>query len=135
MTTTPGPDTAARERPLGELIGDITDDLTSLFRQEVALAKAEVRQEGKKVASGGARLAGAGAAGLVAAILLSFAVVYALAEVMHIGWAALIVGALWAIAAMALQASGRRILRTVAPLPETTETIKENAQWLQNPTR
>ena len=74
-------------------------------------------------------------AGLLAAILLSFAVVYALAEVMHIGWAALIVAVVWGVAAAALQAAGRRKLRTVAPLPQTAETMKENAQWLQNPTK
>ncbi len=135
MSTTPRPAWTADGRPLGELIGDITDDLSRLFRQEVELAKAEAVQEGKKVAAGGARLAGAGVAALLAGILVSFAVVYALAEVMHIGWAALIVAVVWAIVAVVLQASGRRVLRTVEPLPETRETIKENAKWLQNPTR
>jgi hypothetical protein len=73
-------------------------------------------------------------AGLLTAILLSFALVYALAEIMHIGWAALIVGALWAVAAFAFQASARQKMSTIKALPMTTETLKGNAQ-LQNPTK
>lgn len=121
-------------RPLGDLIGDITGDLSRLFRQEVELAKAEVRQEGKKVASATAMFAVAAIGGLLAAMLLSFAVVYALAEIMHIGWAALIVAVVWGAVAYAMQASGRKRLKEVEPLPQTTQTLKENASWLQNPT-
>jgi hypothetical protein len=135
MTTVPKATDGQKDRPLGELIGDITDDLTRLFRQEVELAKAEARQEGKKAATAGAGFLAAGVAGLLTAILLSFALVYALAEIMHIGWAALIVAVLWAVAAFALQASARQKMSTIKALPKTTETLKENAQWLQNPTK
>jgi Putative Actinobacterial Holin-X, holin superfamily III len=127
-------DAMAKEKGLGDLIGDITGDLSRLFRQEVELAKAEVREEGKKVAAATGMFAGATVAGLVTAILVSFALVFALAEVMHIGWAALIVGVLWAVVAIALQSAGRRRLKTVEPLPQTTQTLKENVSWLQNPT-
>lgn len=134
MTTAQSSDSGAQPK-LGEVFSDIAGDLSRLFRQEVALARAEVRQEAKKAGSAAGMFAGAGMAALLTAVLLSFALVYALAEVMHIGWAALIVGVVWAVAAAVLQGAARRRLRTVEPLPQTTETLKENAQWLQNPTR
>src|SRR5688500_8562203 len=88
-----------QERPVGELIGDITGDLSRLLRQEVELAKAEALQEGKKAAAAAVNLAVAGVAGVLVAVLLSFAAVFALAEVMHIGWAAVIVAMVWAVLA------------------------------------
>lgn len=135
MTSVPRADTAGKERPLGELIGEITGDLSRLLRQEVELAKAEALQEGRKALVAGANFAVAGVAGMLVAVLLSFAAVFGLAEIMHIGWAAVAVAAVWAVLAVVLQAAGRQKLRTVAAFPKTTETLKENAQWLQNPTR
>lgn len=123
-----------KEKALGDLIGDITGDLSRLFRQEVELAKAEVRQEGRKVAAATGMFAGATVAGLLTAMLASMALMFGLAELMHLGWAALIVAVLWAVAAFALQAAARNRLRSVEPLPQTTQTLKENASWLQNPT-
>ena len=60
MTTSNRPTPVpGKERALGDLIGDITGDLSRLFRQEVDLAKAEIRQEGRKVAAAGGMFAGA----------------------------------------------------------------------------
>lgn len=132
--TAPRTDHVGEQRPLGELIGDITSNLSRLFRQEVELAKAEMRQEGKKAAAAAGMLAAAAVAGVLTLVLVSFALVYLLAEVMHIALAALLVGVVWAIAGAVLMAAGRRRMRTVTPLPKTTETMKENARWLQNPT-
>jgi tetrahydromethanopterin S-methyltransferase subunit G len=138
MTTgiprTNGTEDGSDQRPLGQLIGDITTDLSRLFRQEVELAKAEIRQEAGKAGRAAGMFAGAGVAALMVAILVSLAVMFGLAEVMPIGWAALIVGVVWAVVAVVLQATARRRMSTVAPLPQTTETIKENAEWLRNPT-
>jgi uncharacterized membrane protein len=84
------------QQGIGEIIGEITSDLSRLFRQEVDLAKAEVRAEAKKAGKGTGLLAGAGIAALLVLILLSFALVYALDAVMPQGWAAFIVAVLWA---------------------------------------
>jgi len=120
---------------IGQLIGDISDDLSRLFRQEVELAKAEVRQEATKAGKAAGMLGAAAFAGYLAILLLSFAVVYALSNVMDSGWAALIVAIVWAIVGGVLYASGRSKLRTVSPVPrQTVETMKEDAQWLKNPT-
>ncbi len=120
---------------IGELIGEITQDLSRLFRQEVDLAKAEMKQEAKKAGKASGMLVGAGLAGLMVIILLSFALVYALDAVMPQGWAAVIVAVLWAIVGAVLFSMGRKQLKTVDPVPQqTVETLKEDAQWLRNPT-
>ena len=136
--TTPYPsqsETDPAETSIGELIGEISDDLSKLFRQEVELAKAEIKQEATKAGKAAGMLGSAGFAGYLAVVLLSFAVVFGLANVMDPGWAALIVAIVWAIIGAVLYASGRSKLKTVDPMPRrTVDTIKEDAQWLKNPT-
>ncbi|GAA3993835.1 phage holin family protein [Thermobifida alba] len=125
-----------RDESLGELLSTAMGDLQKLFRQEVNLAKAELREEGVKAGKAAGMLAGAAVAGLLFLVLASFALVYALANVMDAGWAALIVAALWAIAAAVLAVLGRNRMREVSPKPEqTVETLKEDAQWAKHPTR
>jgi len=120
---------------VGELIGEISDDLSKLFRQEVELAKAEVRQEATKAGKAAGILGGAGFAGYLTVLFLSFALVYGLGNVMDYGWAALIVAAIWGIVAAVLYANGRKKLKDVDPMPRrTVETLKEDAQWIKNPT-
>jgi hypothetical protein len=120
---------------IGEIIGNISDDLSQLFRQEVELAKAEIRQEAGKAGKAAGMLGGAGFAGYLAVVLLSFAIVFGLSNVMDPGWAALIVAIVWGAIGAALFANGRKKLKTVDPVPRrTAETLKEDAQWLKNPT-
>jgi nitrate/nitrite transporter NarK len=133
----PGPvrTSSTEDTSIGQLISDISDDLSQLFRQEVALAKAEIQVEAKKAGAAAGMLGGAGFAGYLAVVLLSFAVVFGLANVMDAGWAALIVAIVWAVIGAVLYANGRRKLRTVSPVPQrTVQTLKEDAQWLKNPT-
>lgn len=123
------------ENSVGQLIGNISDDLTQLFRQEVELAKAEVKQEAAKAGKAAGMLGGAGFAGYLAVVLLSFALVFGLANVMDAGWAALIVAAIWGVIGAVLYLNGRKKLKEVDPMPHrTVDTIKEDAQWLKNPT-
>ncbi|HEY7273150.1 MAG TPA: phage holin family protein [Actinoplanes sp.] len=125
----------AAETSVGELIGNISNDLSQLFRQEVELAKAEIKQEASKAGKAAGMLGGAGFAAYLAVVLLSFALVFALSNVMDPGWAALIVAVLWAIIGAVLYANGRKKLKDVDPVPRrTVDTIKEDAQWLKNPT-
>jgi hypothetical protein len=137
--TTPYPaDRAATdpaETSVGELIGNISDDLSRLFRQEVELAKAELKQEATKAGKAAGMLGGAGFAGYLAVVLLSFALVFGLGNVMDLGWAALIVAVIWGVTGAVLYANGRKKLKTVDPVPHrTVDTIKEDAQWMKNPT-
>jgi len=123
------------ETSIGELIGNVSNDLSQLFRQEVELAKAELKQEATKAGKAAGMLGAAAFAGYLTIVLLSFALVFALGNVMDLGWAALIVAAIWGIAGAVLFLNGRKKLKTVDPMPRrTVDTLKEDAQWLKNPT-
>ena len=136
--TMPAPrsrDETVGDPSIGELIGNVSNDLSQLFRQEVELAKAELKQEAAKAGKAAGMLGAAGFAGYLTVVLLSFALVFALSNVMDAGWAAVIVAALWAIIGGVLYLRGRTQLATVDPMPRrTVDTLKEDAQWLKNPT-
>lgn len=120
---------------VGELIGNISNDLSQLFRQEVELAKVELKQEAAKAGQAAGMLGGAAFAGYLAVVLLSFALVFGLANVMDAGWAALIVAIIWGVIGAVLYSIGRKRIKQVDPVPRrTVDTIKEDAQWLKNPT-
>lgn len=123
------------ETSIGELIGNISNDLSQLFRQEVELAKVELKQEAAKAGKAAGMLSAAAFAGYLTVVLLSFALVFALGNVMDLGWAALIVAVIWAVVGAVLFVNGRKKLKTVDPVPHrTVDTMKEDAQWLKNPT-
>jgi hypothetical protein len=129
-------DEATRDESIGDLIGELSGDLSKLMRQELELAKAEFRQEAVKAGKATGMLAAAGFAGYLTTVLLSLALVFALGAVMPLGWAALIVAAVWGITGLILYSTGRARLRTVNPKPErTVETLKEDAEWAKHPTK
>lgn len=111
---------------VGELIGKVSQDFSTLMRQEVALAKAELRSEVSTASQGLGMLVGAGVAGFFLLLFLSNALWWALENVMDAGLAALIVGVLWGIIAGVLFSVGRSRLKRVNPTPErTVETLKD----------
>lgn len=111
---------------VGELIGKVSQDFSTLLRQELALAKAELKTEVSKAGQGAGMLVGAGLAAFFLVLFLSNALWWALANVMDTGLAALIVGVLWGIIAGALFVVGRSKLKQVNPTPErTVETLKD----------
>jgi putative superfamily III holin-X len=111
---------------VGDLVGEVTRDLSTLMRQELRLAKAELREEAGKTAGAAGLLGGAGLAGYMVLLFASIAVWWGLSNVMDQSWAALIVAAVWAVVGVALYASGRRRLSAVNPTPErTAETLRE----------
>jgi hypothetical protein len=111
---------------VGELIGEVAQDLSTLMRQELALAKAEVKEEAIKAAQAAGMLGAAGFAGYMVLLFASVAAWWGLAEVMAKGWAALVVTAVWAVIGAVLFAVGRRRIRDVNPKPErTAKTVKE----------
>jgi hypothetical protein len=119
-------DTDVHGRSVGELIGEVSNDLSTLMRQELALAKAEVKAEAAKTGKAAGMLGGAGFAGYMVALFVSIALWWALANGMDEGWAALIVAALWAVVGAVLYSLGRSRLKSVHPKPErTVQTLKE----------
>jgi hypothetical protein len=111
---------------LGDLIGNVARDLSTLMRQELALAQAELKQEAAKTAKGAGMLGGAGLAGWFVLLFLSVALWAGLTNVMDGGWAGLIVAAIWAIIAGVLFVIGRQRLSAVHPKPERTVDTLSN---------
>jgi len=111
---------------VGQLVGQVSQDLSTLMRQELALAKAEVKEEAVKAAKGAGMFGAAGFAGYMVLLFASIAAWWGLAELMAKGWAALIVTAVWAVIGAVLFVTGRRQMREVSPTPErTVDTVKE----------
>jgi hypothetical protein len=120
----------AGEESLGKLVSDLSNDLSTLLRKEVELAKAEVRLEVSRAGKGAGMLGGAGFAGWMVAAFASLALTFALSAVIPAGWAALITTALWAIVGGVLFVVGRKTLKQVNLKPEqTAQTLKEDVQW------
>lgn len=119
------------ERSLGELVGEVGRDLSTLVRQEVELAKAELRQSAKRAGKGAGMFGGAGVAGHLVLLFLSLAVWWWLAALVGGGWSALIVAAVWAVVAAVLAMRGRSELRAVEGAPETADSVKKIPQALR----
>lgn len=111
--------------PLGELLGDLTRDVSTLMRQEVELAKAELKESATKAGKGAGMLGGAAWAGHLAVVFLSLALWWALGLLVGLGWSAVIVAVIWGIVAAVLASMGRKELKTIQGLPRTAETVKE----------
>jgi hypothetical protein len=120
---------AAEERPLGELLSEVTSQLQALMRKEIELAKVETKEQIDRGVKGAAAFGAAGVVGLLAAILLSFAAAWGLAAVMPTGLAFLIVAVVFGAVAGVLALQGKKKLATFSPVPErTVETVKEDVQ-------
>jgi uncharacterized membrane protein YqjE len=124
------------EKSLSDLIGDLTSEVSALVTSHVELAKAELKQDARDAGKAGGMFGAAGVTALVALLMLSSAAAWGLAEVMDPGWAFLLVGGVWAVAAAALTMSGKKELDEMDPGPKrTVEEIKEDRQWLKTQTR
>ncbi len=123
------------ERSLGQLVADATRDLSGLVRDELDLAKSEIREDVKAGLSGSVMFAAAGFLGLVAVILLAIAAAYGITALgLAPGWAFLIVtGAFLAIAGV-LVLVGIRQVKRVGPPTRTIETTKESVAVLKGGT-
>ena len=125
----------ARERPIGELVKELSSQTSTLVRQEIELARAELQQKGKLAGKGAGMLGAAAVFALLAMGALTAALIALLDKAMATWVAALIVMALWAVVALVLAKSGQSALkRATPPAPQTVETVKEDIQWAKNPT-
>ena len=127
-------DKTTTEPSLGELVGQATKDISTLVRKEIELAKAELSTEVAKAGKGAGMFGGAGVTALYGLTFLSLAAMFGLAALMPIGFAALIVGAVWLAAAGILAITGKKAFADFSPKPERTiRTLKEDAQWARHP--
>jgi uncharacterized membrane protein YqjE len=120
-----------RDRPVGELLKELSDQTTALVRQELELAKAEMAEKGKKAGLGAGMFGGAGLFGLLALGALTACLIAALATGTDLWLAALIVAVVHAAIAGALALAGRRKTQEATPpAPEQAiESTKEDVQW------
>ena len=112
-------------RSIGSVLAGITANISTLLQQEVALAKAELRQSGTQAGKGIGLLAGAGVAGLLLLVFLSVSAWWGLGLYLGNEWSALVVAAVWAIIALILFLAGKAELKRIRGLPTTTETLSK----------
>jgi Putative Actinobacterial Holin-X, holin superfamily III len=121
---------SSRGRSIGQILGDVSRDVSTLMRQEVALAKAEARQSATQAGKGVGMLVGAGVAGILCLVFISLSAAVGLGQFIGEGaqpsgvqWGALIVAIVWAIIAAILLTVGRSELKRVRGLQQTTDTL------------
>lgn len=123
--------TQLEDRPIAELVRQLSDQTTTLVRQEIELAKAEMTAKGKQVGMGAGAFGAAGLVGLYAVGAITACLILALSTVVA-GWlAALVVGVLYAIVAGVLALVGKKKTQAGAPpVPERAiSSTKEDVEW------
>ncbi len=110
-------------RSIGELLSDVSGNLSTLLQQEIALAKAEVRQSGSRAGRGIGMFAGAAVGALLFLVFLSVSAWWGLGLFIGNEWSALVVAVIWAIVAAGLALAGKRELQRIRGLQQTTETL------------
>jgi len=122
------------DRPVGELLKELSEQTTTLVRQEIELAKLELTEKGKKAGIGAGMFGGAGIVGVFAVGALTACLILALATAVA-GWlAALIVAAVYGALAGVLALTGKsKVQQAVPPVPEqATKSVKEDVQWTKS---
>jgi uncharacterized membrane protein YqjE len=121
-------------RSLGEIVGDIATDLSTLVKQELELAKTEAKEQAAKAGKGAGMFGGAGVAAHLMLISLTFTLIWLLDNWMPLPLAALILTIVWAAIAGVLALRGRDEFRRMTPPLETTQqTLKEDVEWAKAP--
>ena len=130
-------DADLRERSLGELFGKLSNETSTLIRQEMELARAELTEKGKEAGKGAGLFGGAGAVALLGAGALTAGIILLL-DLAIAGWlAAILVGLVYVAVAAVLGLKGRdRIQAATPPVPEqTVDTVKEDVEWAKTRAR
>lgn len=128
---TEAPDPVLRDQHLGELFKQLSDDVSTLVRQELKLAQAEMTEKGKQAGLGVSLFGAAGLLALLALGSLTAFLIAVLATGMKVWLAALLVTVVYGAVAGALAFIGKkRVSEATPPVPEQTiETVKEDVQW------
>jgi hypothetical protein len=116
---------------LGDLFSEVTRDLSTLIRQEVDLAKAELKESATSAGKGAGLLGGAGVAAHFALLFLSIGAWWALGTVTGGGWSGVVVAVVYAIVALVLYTRGRKQLAQVKGLPQTAQSVKKIPEALK----
>jgi hypothetical protein len=98
--------------------------MSTLMRQELELAKAELQQSATRAGKGAGMLGGAAVAGYFVLLFASIALWWAIGAATGLGWSAVIIAVIWALVGAILAGAGRKSLRSVRGLPKTADTVK-----------
>jgi hypothetical protein len=132
MTDIPTPsEQKAANSTLGDLLGEVTRDVSTLMRQEFELAKAELRQSATRAGKGAGMMGGAGYAALMAVFFLSVAAWWGLGYLIGNAWSAVVIAVVWAIVALVLFLIGRQHIKAIRGAPQTVDTLKEIPETLR----
>lgn len=124
-----------RDESIGALLKQLSEQTSTLVKQELELARAELTEKGKEAGVGAGLLGGGGVVALLAAGALTAAIIAALATGMPTWLAALIVAVVYGIAAALLALNGKnRVTNATPPAPQTAQTIKEDVAWAKTQT-
>jgi uncharacterized membrane protein YqjE len=124
------------ERSVSDVLQDILRNLQEMVRSEVRLAKVEIRDEVRRAVSSSIWIAAGVVGALSAWIFLLWTVAYSLATRMSMWAATLVVAVVMACIASVLVIGGIRRVRRIQPIPErTVESVKENLEWMKQPTK
>ena len=121
----PAPQERAGTTSLGDLLGSVTGDISTLFRQEVELAKAELTVSAKKAGKGAGMFGGAGLTGLFALLFLSLAAMWGLGTLIGPGWSSLIIAVVYGVVALVLFLRGKKELKQIQGAPGTVDSLKK----------
>ena len=121
----------AANTSLGDLLGEVTRDLSTLMRQEIELAKAELTQSAKRAGKGAGLLGGAGYSAMMAVLFISIAVWWGLGYLVGNAWSGLIVAVVWGVVALVLYLRGRTAIKSIQGAPQTVDTLKEIPETLK----
>ena len=126
-----------RDRSLGELLKQLSQETTRLVHQELELAKAELQQKGKQAGAGAGMFGAAGAIGLAVLGALTACFILALNAVLPAWLAALLVAVVYGIVAFVLVKQGQAKIKAAGPpVPtQTIETVKEDVEWAKTQLR
>jgi len=122
---------AQHDRPIPELLKQLSEETSTLVRQELALFRAEMAEKGKRAGLGVGMLGGGGLIALYALAALSACFIAALSLAIPVWAAALIVAAVYGAAAAVLAITGKtKVHEAMPPAPEqTADTVKEDIEW------
>ena len=119
------PETTGGDKSIGEAISDVTRDLSVLVQQELALAKAEVRQTATRAGQTAGMFAGAAVAAFLFVLFLSLALWVTISDLTGPGWGAFIVALIWLVAGVILYFVARAQMNKISGMPQTTETVRQ----------
>ncbi|MEU9373498.1 phage holin family protein [Streptomyces sp. NPDC048255] len=116
------------ERTLGQLVASATAEMSALVHDEIALAKAEIRQDVKRAGIGGAAITVAGVFALFSLPVLSFAAAYGIHNLgLGLAWSFLIVGSAFLLLAGLLALLAVKKFKKVKPPERSIASVKQTA--------